>query len=153
LANFEALATDNELLEFTHGHGLVWPHQLLVDLFCPINGGSLDEGYVVERKRLDQYFRTPSEEQQAQQTFVGSITTLVKSTAKSGVQDDKVFEERLSRIHHERYQHDREMAKSLVHSLIRTPAYIRYHFDDWNDNKIHHPLSGMYPNRYRCWLI
>jgi hypothetical protein len=130
-ANLTALSISGEFLEFTHGYGLSWPHELLLDLFGHTKSGLLDDDCVLERKPLDQYFDTPSEERQGKHVFVGSITSLVNDSDKRCEQPDLEFQSKLTSIYLQRHQNDRELAKYMIYSLTRNPVYMTFDLKDW----------------------
>jgi hypothetical protein len=98
----------------------------------------------MERKRLDQYFDTPSEERQAKHAFVDSITSLINDSDKRCEQPDLEFQSKLTSVYLQRHQHDRELAKSMIYSLTRNPAYMTFDLKDWKWNSSNYPLAGGY---------
>jgi hypothetical protein len=153
-ANLTVLGTSEELLEFTHGYGLSWPHELLLVSSATPRVASWT--MTMERKRLDQYFDTPSEERQAKHAFVDSITSLVNDSDKRCEQPDLEFQSKLTSVYLQRHQHDRELAKSMIYSLTRNPAYMTFNLKDWKWNSSNHPLAGgisRIHDRSRCCTI
>jgi hypothetical protein len=116
------LSEGDEFQEFTHGFGLHWPYEELIKLREDVKANN-ESLTVVERRKLEDYFITPSQELALKQQFVmDTLDFFARSGNPTAKEDDGTGDD----VVEKRYGADRALAQSLFRSVRQPPLYEAY---------------------------
>ncbi|KAI4676281.1 uncharacterized protein J4E88_007195 [Alternaria novae-zelandiae] len=140
------LSEQEVFLEFTHGHGLVWPSTEIRRFFDRAIAKDESLG-VVERCKFEDYFKAQPDQRSVKHDFVDSIQRYLPTEGADTVQEHY---RKLLEISDARYKQDQEMVQSLYRSVCQSPLWdyrvFPKHEDEpqwtaWGDNPLQFPIA------------